>query len=135
MYRQPRRFFVYKRIVQCSAKQSIPSQTTRQEPPRNTLLSHCGHGQAHARSTSAILPVRCQAKRRLRLIITVCNASFSMLMSMSKIKFLLADREFIGFKWMSFLIENYIPFSIRVKDESNRCDRRRAHRVPQILAV
>ena len=41
---------------------------------------------------------------------------FLALFDVKKIKFLLADREFIGFKWMSFLIENDIPFAIRVKE-------------------
>ena len=41
---------------------------------------------------------------------------FLALFDVKKIKFLLADREFIGFKWMSFLIENNIPFAIRVKE-------------------
>lgn len=33
----------------------------------------------------------------------------------SSIELLLADREFIGGKWMNFLINNNIPFAIRVK--------------------
>lgn len=41
---------------------------------------------------------------------------FLAVLDVKKIKFLLADREFIGFKWMSFLVENNIPFAIRVKE-------------------
>ena len=41
---------------------------------------------------------------------------FLALFDAKKIKLLLADREFIGFKWMSFLVENNIPFAIRVKE-------------------
>jgi len=35
----------------------------------------------------------------------------------SSIKLLLADREFIGAKWMEFLNQNNIPFAIRIKPE------------------
>lgn len=34
----------------------------------------------------------------------------------SSIKMLLADREFIGARWMTFLVENDIPFAIRLKE-------------------
>ena len=44
---------------------------------------------------------------------------FLALFDVTKIKFLLADREFIGFKWMGFLIENNIPFAIRVKENQS----------------
>ena len=35
----------------------------------------------------------------------------------ASIEFLLADREFVGTRWMDFLNENNIPFVIRVKDD------------------
>lgn len=35
----------------------------------------------------------------------------------SSIQALLADREFIGAEWMEFLIENNVPFAIRIKED------------------
>ncbi len=43
-------------------------------------------------------------------------ARFMALFGKSAIKLLLADREFIGNQWFEFLVENDIPFAIRVSD-------------------
>lgn len=41
---------------------------------------------------------------------------FILLFGKTKIKCLTADREFIGFKWFTYLLDQGIPFRIRVKD-------------------
>ncbi|MDX8470338.1 transposase [Mesorhizobium sp. VK23B] len=43
----------------------------------------------------------------------------------ASIELLLADREFIGADWIKFLIDNKVPFAIRVKQDKARCPGRR----------
>lgn len=62
-----------------------------------TLLNHGG--------TSATVQRIALMKRYLRLF------------GVSSIEALLADREFIGAEWLEFLIENNIPFAIRLKED------------------
>ena len=39
----------------------------------------------------------------------------------SSINALLADREFIGAQWLDFLIENNIPFVVRLRENMHPC--------------
>ena len=43
----------------------------------------------------------------------------------SSIKALLADREFIGDEWLSYLVESNIPFVIRLREDMHMRNRRR----------
>lgn len=47
-----------------------------------------------------------------------------------KIKVLLADREFIGKEWFDFLIDNKIPFVIRIKKDTMVAGLRKGYEVP-----
>ena len=44
---------------------------------------------------------------------------FIALFGVDKIECFLADREFIGTKWISYLIEKKIKFRIRIKENTN----------------
>ena len=62
-----------------------------------TLIDHSGNSN----TTQRIALIR----RYLRLF------------GASSIKALLADREFIGVEWITFLVENKVPFAIRLKED------------------
>lgn len=52
------------------------------------------------------------------------------MMGISKIKGLLADREFIGSAWFDYLIKNKIPFYIRIKEDTLAKGARKGYAVP-----
>lgn len=52
------------------------------------------------------------------------------MMGKSKIKGLLADREFIGSGWFDYLIKNQIPFYIRIKEDTLAKGARDGYAVP-----
>jgi hypothetical protein len=49
----------------------------------------------------------------------------SIIMPLSRIKFLLADREFIGYDWFQYLEKSGIPFCIRLKENALVMDTKR----------
>jgi hypothetical protein len=53
-----------------------------------------------------------------------------LMMGKSKIKGLLADREFIGSEWFDYLIKNQIPFYIRIKEDTLAKGARDGYAVP-----
>ena len=44
------------------------------------------------------------------------------LFGLSSIKMLLADREFVGTRWLEFLLKNNVPFAIRLKEDRKFLD-------------
>ncbi len=56
-------------------------------------------------------------------------------LGISKIEVLLADREFIGAQWFRFLMEQKIPFVIRVKQNFKVEIRESGNRTPKEMAL
>lgn len=54
---------------------------------------------------------------------------FNQLFGFSKIKFLVADREFIGQEWLDYLNQNHIPYHIRIRDNFHVTLPKNGHKV------
>jgi hypothetical protein len=126
-YRRLQRFFQYVRIDEAWLARTLVA-LLRLEPPYRLCLDRT-NWKVGAKDVNLL--VLCIVARRVRIPLLWSmlegrgNSStderkalierYIGIFGLASIRMLLADREFVGSKWFEFLVENDIPFAIRVK--------------------
>lgn len=128
-YRRLQRFFQYVRLDEDWLAKALVAML-RLTPPFRLCLDRTNWKLG---KTPLNLLVLCVVTKRVRIPIlwTILDSNgtstmaqrqallkrYLKLFGVTSIRMLLADREFIGSQWFEFLVENHIPFAIRVPEK------------------